>query len=57
MGTADAACAAVDRRTPSPLDVRWGVLWQRVAGNLIHLLLLVALVVLTYNLVTGRRSV
>ncbi len=28
----------------------------RVAGNLIHLLLLVALAVLVYNLVAGRRS-
>lgn len=27
-----------------------------VAGGLIHLLLVVALVVLVYNLVTGRRS-
>ena len=37
------------------------VLWlvgllARVAGNLIHLLLIVALVLLIYNLVTGRRS-
>jgi hypothetical protein len=37
------------------------VLWligliTRVAGNLIHLLLLVALAVLVYNLVTGRRA-
>jgi len=28
-----------------------------IAGNLIHFLLLVALVILVYNLVTGRRSV
>lgn len=28
-----------------------------VAGNIIHLLLLVALVILVYNLITGRRSV
>lgn len=28
-----------------------------VAGNLIHFLLLVALVILVYNLITGRRSV
>lgn len=28
-----------------------------VAGGLIHLLLVVALVVLIYNLVTGRRNV
>jgi len=28
-----------------------------VAGNLIHLLLIVALAVVIYNLVTGRRSV
>ena len=27
------------------------------AGNLIHLLLIVALVVLLYNLLTGRRAV
>ena len=27
-----------------------------IAGSLIHLLLVVALVVLIYNLVTGRRS-
>ena len=29
----------------------------RVAGNLIHVLLVIALVVLIYNLVTGRNSV
>ena len=28
-----------------------------VAGNLIHLLLLIALAILVYNLITGRRSV
>jgi len=28
-----------------------------IAGNLIHLLLLVALGILIYNLITGRRSV
>ncbi len=28
-----------------------------IGGNLIHLLLLVALVVLVINLITGRRSV
>ena len=28
-----------------------------IAGNLIHFLLLGALVILVYNLVTGRRSV
>lgn len=28
-----------------------------VAGNLIHLLLVVALFVLVYNLITGRRQV
>ncbi len=38
------------------------VLWlvglvTRVAGDLIHLLLLVALAILAYNLITGRRSV
>lgn len=29
----------------------------RVAGNAIHLLLIVALAILIYNLVTGRRGV
>ena len=38
------------------------VLWLlgfsfHVAGGLIHLLLVVALVVLVYNLITGRRAV
>ncbi len=28
-----------------------------VAGNLIHLLLIVALAILIYNLITGRRAV
>lgn len=28
-----------------------------VAGNLIHFLLLIALAILVYNLITGRRSV
>lgn len=28
-----------------------------VAGNFIHLLLLIALAILVYNLITGRRSV
>ncbi len=28
-----------------------------LAGNLIHLLLLVALAILIYNLITGRRAV
>jgi predicted membrane metal-binding protein len=28
-----------------------------VVGNLIHVLLLVALAILVYNLITGRRSV
>jgi len=28
----------------------------RIAGNAIHLLLIVALAILIYNLVTGRRS-
>ena len=28
-----------------------------VAGNAVHLLLLIALAVLVYNLITGRRSV
>ena len=29
----------------------------KVAGNLIHLLLIVALLVLVYNLLTGRRRI
>ena len=29
----------------------------RVAGNLIHLLLVIALIVVVYNLITGRRAV
>ena len=38
------------------------VLWviglvANIGGGLIHLLLVVALIVLVYNLVTGRRSV
>jgi hypothetical protein len=38
------------------------VLWllgliSHVGGNLIHILLVVAVIVLVYNLVTGRRSV
>ena len=38
------------------------ILWllgliSHVGGNLIHLLLVVAVIVLIYNLVTGRRSV
>jgi hypothetical protein len=28
----------------------------RVAGNLIHLLLIVALIVIVYNLITGRSA-
>ena len=37
------------------------VLWliglvTRVAGNLIHLLLIVALIVIVYNLISGRRA-
>jgi hypothetical protein len=37
------------------------VLWLagfgfHVAGNLVHLLLLVALIVLLYNFITGRRT-
>lgn len=28
----------------------------RVAGNLIHLLLVVALIVIVFNLITGRRT-
>jgi predicted membrane metal-binding protein len=34
-----------------------GGLLLDVAGNLIHILLIVALAVLIYNLVTGRRAV
>jgi predicted membrane metal-binding protein len=33
-----------------------GGLLLDVAGNLIHLLLIVALAILIYNLVTGRRA-
>ncbi len=38
------------------------VLWLlglvfRVAGNLVHLLLIVALILIVYNLITGRRSI
>jgi len=33
----------------------WGVF--HVAGGLIHLLLVIALVVFLYNLITGRRRV
>ena len=38
------------------------VLWLlrlvfHVAGNLIHILLVIALIVVIYNLVTGRRAV
>ncbi len=29
----------------------------RVAGGLIHLLLIVALILIVYNLITGRRSI
>ena len=29
----------------------------RVAGNLIHLLLVIALIVIVYNLITGRRAI
>ncbi len=34
-----------------------GGLLLDIAGNLIHILLIVALAVLIYNLVTGRRAV
>ena len=38
------------------------VLWLlglifRVAGNLVHLLLIVALIVVVYNLIAGRRAI
>ncbi len=38
------------------------VLWllglvTRVAGNLVHLLLIVALILIVYNLIAGRRAV
>jgi len=38
------------------------ILWllgfvSHVGGNLIHILLVVAVIVLVYNLVTGRRAV
>ena len=41
------------------LLVAWllGLVVFKVAGGLIHLLLVVAVIVFIYNLVTGRRSV
>ena len=54
------------------MDDRWDMLWTiflillvlwmlgfgfHVAGGLIHLLLVCAVVVLIYNLISGRRSV
>lgn len=39
------------------LVVWLGGLLLDVAGNLIHFLLLVALAILVYNLITGRRAV
>ena len=54
------------------MDDRWDMLWSiflillvlwmlgfgfHVAGGLIHLLLVVAVVVLVYNLIAGRRSI
>jgi hypothetical protein len=41
------------------LVVLWllGFLAFHVAGGLIHLLLVIAVIVLIYNLVTGRRTV
>jgi hypothetical protein len=41
------------------LLVAWVLGWAvfKVAGGLIHLLLVIALVVFVYNLVTGRRRV
>jgi len=41
------------------LVVAWllGLVVFKVAGGLIHLLLVIAVIVFIYNLVTGRRSV
>jgi hypothetical protein len=41
------------------LVVAWLLGWVvfKVAGGLIHLLLVIAVVVFLYNLITGRRSV
>lgn len=41
------------------LLVAWVLGWAvfHVAGGLIHLLLVIAVVVFVYNLITGRRSV
>ena len=41
------------------LVVAWLLGWAvfKVAGGLIHLLLVIAVVVFIYNLITGRRSV
>jgi hypothetical protein len=40
------------------LLILWLLGWGfHVAGNLIHLLLVIALIVLVINLVTGRRTV
>jgi len=41
------------------LLVAWVLGWAvfHVAGGLIHLLLVIAVVVFLYNLITGRRSV
>jgi hypothetical protein len=41
------------------LIVAWllGLVVFKVAGGLIHLLLVIAVIVFIYNLVTGRRSV
>jgi hypothetical protein len=60
----------IDIRSPLPegltmlwlaivLLVAWVLGWAvfKVAGGLIHLLLVIALVVFVYNLITGRRRV
>ncbi len=41
------------------LLVAWVLGWTvfKVAGGLIHLLLVIAIVVFVYNLITGRRRV
>jgi hypothetical protein len=41
------------------LIIAWVLGWAvfKVAGGLIHLLLVIAVVVFLYNLITGRRSV
>jgi hypothetical protein len=54
-------CALEEKSMLWTIFVVLGILWLlgfslHVGGGLIHLLLVVALVVLVYNLVSGRRS-